>query len=57
MSNAQSHRDISTFINEELVAQGSACQPPQPEPKPEPKIQRSDITILIDGSDSIKRRG
>ena len=56
MQNVQSHREIVRFVNDELLAQGSTCQDPKPVPPAEPKIMTSDITILVDGSDSIKRR-
>ena len=55
MANPQAHRDISSFIAEELVAQGSSCQDPMPQQAAPKKLFKSDITILIDGSDSIKR--
>lgn len=52
MENTDSARKVAVFINTELAAQGGSCQKIE---EPEPPLRLADITILVDGSDSIKR--
>jgi hypothetical protein len=52
--NIQSGRTIANFIAEELAAQGTECE--NDAPVEEKVLKQSDITILIDGSDSIKKQ-